>query len=177
MIGNFKPKPRESWKSQCIVTKPDEAYNEFLRHKGAFIDCREIDDKCYYQVYRTSMTTKEETEAVIYQQILELEAIELHKMKTIIESKKGICLDLKTDCISCIFPNNTFPFELYNDSTNIKGYYFDKSCKVPRYKLEDSDSRLKDSKLKGYKRVEQYKMNLLMWNVIKDVSDNDFTPE
>jgi hypothetical protein len=38
MIGNFKPKPRESWKSQLITTDPNEAFYYYLQFKGAFID-------------------------------------------------------------------------------------------------------------------------------------------
>ena len=174
MIGNFKPKPRESWRSRCIVETANEAYNYFLNYKGAFIDYRQIANKDYYQVYETSMTTKEETEAVIYQQILESEAIELHKMKTLIEANNGICLDLNTDCISCIFPNNVFPFELENE--NIKGYYYDKEKKFHKYKLEEKKTRLECPKLANYKRNDKYDHKAQPWNIINDVENNDFTP-
>ena len=42
------------------------------------------------------------TEKPIYDQILDLEAIVLHKLATLIESKGGQILDLNTDCASCI---------------------------------------------------------------------------
>ena len=61
----------------------------------------------YYQLYSISTISKQETEAPIYNQIVELEAIELHKLKRIIESKGGLCLDLNTDCISCVFKKDT----------------------------------------------------------------------
>ena len=32
---------------------------------------------------------------------MDLEAIALHKLATLIESKNGIVLDLSTDCITC----------------------------------------------------------------------------
>ena len=43
--------------------------------------------------------------------VLEQEAIELHKLSKIIENNNGFILDLSTDCISCVFPNE-FPFQV-----------------------------------------------------------------
>ena len=57
------------------------------------------------------------TEKPIYDQILDLEAIVLHKLATLIESKGGQILDLNTDCASCIFNNDIFPCGL--DGNNI----------------------------------------------------------
>ena len=50
--------------------------------------------------------------------VLEQEAIELHKLFEIIESNNGFILDLSTDCIACVFPNE-FHFE-EDDKQNIK---------------------------------------------------------
>ena len=49
------------------------------------------------------MTEKDETESAIYNQILQSEAIELHKLGQIIKANGGTILDLNTDCISCVF--------------------------------------------------------------------------
>jgi hypothetical protein len=46
---------------------------------------------------------------------LDFEAIALHKLSNLIKSKGGIVLDLNTDCISCSFPNDVFPFELIDE--------------------------------------------------------------
>ena len=62
---------------------------------------------------------KTETEAPIYEQIMQLEAIELHKLKLIIESHSGNILDLCTDKIICNFPDNIFPFE-FDENYNSK---------------------------------------------------------
>ena len=75
-------------------------------------------------------------------QYMQLEAIELHKLKLIIESEGGVVLDLSTDCIICNFPEtNTLPFELEGD--NLKGYYFDDENKVNKYKIEHTNDRLR----------------------------------
>ena len=96
-----------------------------------------------------------ETEISIYDQILDLEAIALHKLSTLIKSKDGIVLDLNTDCISCTFPNDVFPFELINEK-NIEGYYYDDENKVPMYKLEKKNTRLQIERKAQYKRTDTY---------------------
>ena len=60
-------------------------------------------------------------------------------MKFIRECKANY---ISTDCISCVFPNN-FPFEKMPDNINIKGYYYDEKNKVPKYKFEIIEERLK----------------------------------
>ena len=67
--------------------------------------------------------------------ILDLEAIELKKLANIITEKKGIIIDLSTDCVSAIFPDNTQPFEL--DGVNLAEYYYDTNMEVPCYKIEE----------------------------------------
>ena len=66
-------------------------------------------------MYKELESTNIETEKPIYEQILDLEAIALHKLSTLINSKGGIVLDLNTVCISCSFANDVFPFELIDE--------------------------------------------------------------
>ena len=54
-----------------------------------------------------------ETERPLYDQIVQQEIIELHKLKTLIESKGGKVTDLNTDAITCTFSDNKLPFELH----------------------------------------------------------------
>ena len=72
MIGCFKPKMRENWRSLLITTNPNIAYTHFLNKNGCFIDTRHIGDHTYYQVYDRYFSNREESEAPIYNQILEL---------------------------------------------------------------------------------------------------------
>ena len=64
-----------------------------------------------------------------------MEAIELYKLSKIIKENVGTVLDLKTNCISCIFPNNEFPFKLI-DGLNLSDYYWDENKTLPKYKKE-----------------------------------------
>ena len=126
MIGQFKPKPRDNWQSIITTSDKNEAMNHLLKFKTSFLDCHHINFadeenpqfEDFYHVYKRTSVLKEETEAPIYNMILELEAIELHKLKTLVESHKGTVLDLNTDCVTCVFRNNKLPFELIKDSDN-----------------------------------------------------------
>ncbi|MEI7669711.1 MAG: HNH endonuclease signature motif containing protein, partial [Pseudomonadota bacterium] len=136
MIGCFKMKAREQWKSQQITdhlgeakfvqisTSANEALKKFIDLQGSVITTRCINNKKYYQVYNKYLSERDETEAIIYQQIVEVEAIELHKLTKIIEARGGQVLDLNTDCVSCCFKNNVFPFKMIDGSANIEGFFW-----------------------------------------------------
>ena len=137
-------KARDNWRSIITTSDKNEAMNHLLKFKTSFLDHHHInmaDDENpryedFYHVYKKTAVMKEETETPIYNMILELEAIELHKLKTLVEHHKGRVLDLNTDCVSCCFKSNKLPFETIPDSDNINGYYFDTECKFPKYKIE-----------------------------------------
>jgi hypothetical protein len=138
LIGGFKPFVDRNikWKSICITSKSTEAYEFYLKCDGCFIKTIQTEKgEIYYHVFKKCIKTNIETEQPIYDQILDIEAIELHKLSRIIEKNGGTCLDLKTDAITCIFENNEFPFELIDD-INLDGYYWDNKNKLPNIKLK-----------------------------------------
>ena len=73
---------------------------------------------------------------------------------TIVRSHGGIVLDLITDCVSCVFPNNVFPFQIMDDGSSIKDVCFDDKGEFPRYRLEDKNGRLKVQRLPGFNCTE-----------------------
>ena len=174
MIGCFKPKVRENWRSLLITTNPNAAYAHFLDKNGCFIDARHIGNKdkytTYYQVYDRYFSNREETEAPIYNQILEQEAIEVHKLIRLLESKGGVVLDVSTDCVSCVFETNESPFEL-EQGIFIKGYYDDEEQKNFKYRNEDKEGRLQVERMKAFIRTEQYYHSHKKFNIIQDNDD------
>ena len=175
MIGCFKPSIKENWKSLAITRSANEAYNQFLSLNGSFIQVHDIDNENFYQVFNTYMTERDETESAIYNQIVELEAIELHKLGQIIKANDGKILDLNTDSISCVFKGNDLPFDL-EDDVNVKGFYYDEAKTIAKYKIEHKDERLKISRLEKYKRSDMYIHAVQKWTLFEDVKDNDFAP-
>jgi 5-methylcytosine-specific restriction protein A len=174
MIGCFKPKERENWRSMLISKDPNECFYHYLHNDGCFVESREIDDETYYIVYNKYFTNKDETEAPIYNMILDMEAIQLKKLATRIESNKGTIIDLSTDCVSAVFPTNNQPFK--TDGVNLKDFFFDDKNVVHAYKLEEKESMLKHEQLPRYTRVDHVELQPVIWNVIPDATDNDFTP-
>ena len=174
MIGMFKPKERENWKSLLISSNASAAFYHYLKRNAAFIDSRDIGDVKYHQVYESYITNKLEAEAPIYNQVLDLEAIELHKLMTIVKDNKGTILDLNTDAVNCVFPHN-IPFTM-DEKNNIKGFYYDKEETQPRYKMEIKNERLKVQRLPGTKRNDYYDHITNTMEIINDVEDNNFEP-
>ena len=178
MIGCFNLKARENWSTLCITEDYNNAWAHYLENKSAFVNHRLINDKHYYQVYNKHYVDKQDTEAPIYNQILDLEAIEMHKLISLVRKNQGEVLDVSTDCISCVFKDNKLPFELDDDNINIKGFYFDKQHKFPRYKLEKKEPnyRLKVEILPKYIRSEKYEFTPHNFSIDNDVDTNDFKP-
>ncbi len=175
MIGCFKPSLKANQKSLAITRSLNEAYNQFLSLNVSFIRIHDIENENFYQVFNTYMTENDETESAIYNQIIELESIKLHKLGQIIKDNGGTILDLNTDCIRCVFKSNDLPFEL-EDEINVKGYYYDEAKTLPKYKIEHKQERLQVSRLARYKRSDMYTHTVHKLTLFEDVKDNDFSP-
>jgi hypothetical protein len=177
MIGNFKPNlnKRVNWRSLCITNNSSEAFTNFVKHDGAFIHSFNVDDKKYFHALKQGYKTNLETELPIYNQILQQEQIELYKLIKIVEANNGTVLDVNTDSVSCVFPDDKLPFTLLDD-INIKDYYWDNDNKIPKYKIEDK-GRLKTSRMANNIRTEKFINDMkYKWNITSDVDDNDFMP-
>jgi len=178
MIGNFKPNlnKREHWNSKTFTSNSCEAFNTFLKYKGCFIDVKTINDKKYYHTFEKTYNTNLENQSPIYNQILQQEQIELHKLSQLIKSHSGTILDYNTDAINCVFPDNKFPFKLVED-IQLNGHYWNKKDKVYKYKIEYNKDRLKVSKMQETIRTDIYKdMRYYNWKLTTDVEGNDFKP-
>ena len=173
MIGQFKQKNKEHWRSVCITPDVNNAFYHYLEKQGCFIDHLTVNETNYNIVYEKFTTTHEENEVPIYNMILELEAIELHKLTKIIESNNGKVLDLITDCVVCQFKDNVCPFTS-KDGLNLDGYEF--AIGVPKYKIENKEERLNVERMKSYMRSETFRHEKKQWQNIQDCSDNNFEP-
>ena len=98
MIGNFKPNVDKHviTNSVCVTGSYKEAMYQYIKYPNSIFKKIEVNGNVYYHVLNDTKNYKMETEAPIYEQIMQLEAIELHKLKLIIESKGGVVLDLST---------------------------------------------------------------------------------
>lgn len=148
-------------------------YNKFfVNNDKHFINSFTIDDNVYYHMFEDIDKINMETESPLYNQIIQIENIMMHELKTIIEQKGGNVVSINTDCCYCEFPGE-FPFKMAQDGINIEGYYFGDD--VYKYKLEIKDG-LVFERCKNFKRTKQYFHEKDVWNVHNDVEDNDFKP-
>ena len=136
MIGYFGVnKESISWKSLGITEDLCEAYHNFIEYNGCFIDAKKSNRTEFFHIFTQQNTVNIETEKVLYDFILDLEAMELHKLETIIKEKGGKILEYKTDCIRFSYDGD-FPFKLIDDK-NLDGYFYDEDTKLkPKYKME-----------------------------------------
>ena len=178
MIGNFKPNlnKREKWISKTFSSNSCDAFNTYLSYNGCFINVMNINNTRYYHTFEKVYNTNLENQSPIYNQILQQEQIELHKLEQLIKAHKGVILDYNTDAINCVFEGDKLPFELVDD-IQLNGHYWDKSNKVYKYKIEHNKERLKTSKMQQTLRTDIFKdMRYYTWNLTSDVEDNDFKP-
>jgi DNA polymerase III delta prime subunit len=177
MIGGFKPNTQKkvNWRSVHVTESKIEALQYSLQYEGSFMSSFVSNNKLFFHVFAPNKTTNIETERPLYDQIVQQEAMELHRLKTLVESKGGIVTDINTDAITCTFPNDKFPFDLI-DEKNINGYYWDELKTVPKYKLEPNAKRVKYPKLVHYMRFDNYTLHTEPWEITPDVPDNNFEP-
>jgi 5-methylcytosine-specific restriction endonuclease McrA len=176
MIGGFKPNTQKkvNWRSVHVTESKIEALQYSLQYEGSFMSSFVSNNKLFFHVFAPSKTTNIETERPLYDQIVQQEAMELHRLKTLVESKGGIVTDINTDAITCTFPNDKFPFDLI-DEKNLD-YYWDEFKTVPKYKLEPNAKRVKYPKLVHYMRFDNYTLHTEPWEITPDVPDNNFEP-
>ena len=112
MIGSLKPSEKQHFKTICIGKDIATIYYHYLNIKGSFIESFKIDDITYYHVFERYLIRSEESETPIYNQVIEMEIINLYEMYKLITQNKGEVLDLNTDCCVCTFENDLLPFNL-----------------------------------------------------------------
>ena len=91
--ANCLSNKRPNWSSLCITNNSNEAFTNYIKNNGAFIHSFNVDDKRYYHALKQGYKTNMENENPIYNQILQQEQIELHKLMMIVKNNNGTVLD------------------------------------------------------------------------------------
>jgi len=109
----------------------DEACAFYFKNKGQNV----IKAHDLYTVFFRETVQYQETEAPIYLQIMDMEALELHKLGSIVGLDKVTYL--KTDCVYC------------TKKVDITGYFWDTEGKEPKYQVEE---------------ISSFPFNVMAWN-------------
>ncbi|NQX03173.1 HNH endonuclease, partial [bacterium] len=166
MIGCFARNTSKNQISSILTVTNDsqEAFEYYYKYDGDFVEIQNINDDNYFIVYKYNSSMKMETESPIYNQIVQMEAIELHKLKNLVIQNGGEILDLNTDAITCGFDGDV------NNILNVK--YPDGSL---MYKTEVK-KRLEVQKMAKLTRTETYSNFNHKYKIFQDVEDNNFNP-
>ena len=110
-----------------------EASRELCRD-NVMVTSTDLEDMTLYSVIENKVIKKDDLCSPLYHQILAMEAIELHKLQTFIIKEGGTPLELNTDAILYSGPK-----------INIDGHFYDKECKVEKYRYDETSLLQVDS--------------------------------
>lgn len=166
MIGCFMMNTSKNSISTLLHVCKDskEAFSYYYNYNGSLVNNFEVNNENYFSVYKTNDSMKIETESPIYNQIVQLEAIELHKLTLLIKDNNGEVLDLNTDAVTCGYDGDIKKI--------VCTKYPDGSL---MYKTEKK-KRLEKPKMSKLLRTNTYSNYDHQYNIYNDVEDNDFKP-
>ena len=121
-----------------------------------------------YAMKKIENVVKDEDMKPLYLHVLDIEAVELHKICEYVKENGGKVVELNTDCVT------------YEKSTRIPidTFFWDDDKKVPKLRYEDTPHLLKKEAMKNFERTDKYKLewnNDEDWNktTINEVSEED----
>ena len=132
--------------------------------KSVFIRNHTLDNKeILYEGIESQNIISEATTYPIYAMILQMEAMELHKLETNIKNYGGIILDRNTDAIRYAAKNEM----------DITQYFWDAESKVSKYQTEKSKP-LEIEQMSNFCRnpTLDLKQFILNWNIIYDYENS-----
>lgn len=128
----------------------------------------------FYQVLTNHKTSSYETELPIYNQILDLEVIELHKLYTKLVANGYPIIEFNTDAIAVYTKSQLEDAKTLEQIVNTE--FWDAAKTLPKFKFEKKETLLKCSRMKSFKNREKFTNIKKMWNITEDVKNDDFTP-
>lgn len=172
LIGCFNINEVKHMKT-FFTTNYRQACTEFMKNKANTAFIQQLNGTNVYEVQTHEEFEKQLYDCVLYNVILELEAIEMHKLKSIIESNGGVCTFINTDCCEFYMKNKKIN---KNEPIDINEYFWDNNKTVPKYKYE-----IKVQQPKYMERMKNFKCNdkftlpqKCNWNVFEDPKHDNF---
>jgi 5-methylcytosine-specific restriction endonuclease McrA/ABC-type dipeptide/oligopeptide/nickel transport system ATPase subunit len=143
------------------------ASTKYMETQNNDMFIQEVDtDSHLYEVRTSTQHQLDLVNNAIYHLILDIEAVELHTMKTRIEQAGGHVTYLNTDCCECWFDDNTV--------MKIDQYFWDDAKKLQKYKYECRVAPPTVEAMKKFKRDETYSFTKPAWKVVPDPQGKTF---
>lgn len=135
----------------------DEEVVDFKNQKG------------FYEIIFEKSRQCEDSTVPIFNQILDLEAIELYKITSLLQKYNGRMLKINTDHSLAEFQRERDIEECKREAMT---FFWDENKKVPKYKIDNKVSP-KNSRTNVNTNLENYKCHV--YNTITDPQSNDFS--
>ena len=167
MIGLFNKMSVEVNK-MFYTTSFTQASTQYKMNSSSkqFMEKIRIDDMDVYKLTKTEKITSDYFANCIYHLIVDIEAMELHKLKTIIERNNGHVTFLNTDCCECWFNND--------QELDLSKYFWDNDKTILKYKYENKDDPPQYERKKQFKHTQIFKVEEHQWSVMKDPEHDNF---
>ena len=182
-IGSFGGKVNTSANILLTESLPQSAYikwttQEYQKDDGSSQICTVVpigkEDSPDFYAVKTSMTRpREEGFVPIYNQILDIEAMELYKIKTLLKKQNGKMVYLNTDNAIALFKDEKSIDKLRNEMVK---HFWDDEKKAAKYKEESDLIKKAECGEVANKEIKQYSCHVQYRNKIQDPGNNDFVP-
>lgn len=152
-----------------FTTSLEEASYNYVKYNDSVYKVDELPDgQKLYEIKNYKREVQNESSVPIFNQILDLEAIELHKSyKLVKQIPQTELVYLNTDQVVFYFEN---PKEKVKLNDIIKSSFWAEG--IPKYKLE---SKIKHcNEIIKTPSTETYQLSKKEWNIINDIGTNDF---
>ena len=149
LIGTFGITSRTSARTKFSLDHYEAStwWGEKETKSDVFIKNIQLDNgEILYEGTFTEPVEMEATKYPLYKQILEMEAVELHKLETLIIKKGGVVLDRNTDAIRYSSEKEIIINQFWDDKKTIKKY----DTEEPRALENETLPRLQRTKILDY---------------------------
>ncbi len=125
-------------------------------------------DNGFFKIMTSDKFDSDYYSNIIYNLIVSVETIEMHKLFKLIKNHGGHPTHLNTDCIECWF-NEDKPIDL-------SVFFWDKAKTIPKYKYEEKEEPPEYERMKNYKRMDKFYLNSEQekWTIMEDNENDDF---
>lgn len=145
-----------------------QASSRFLQtsDKEMFITTTKFNNEEVFKVITSEKLESDYFTNVLYKLVVDMETVELHQLKSLVENNNGHVTQVNTDCVECWF-NNDEPIDLNK-------YFWDKAGTIQKYKFETKDEPPERERMKNFTYENTYHFDTHEWNTIDDPMHDNF---
>lgn len=160
-------------------THPDVRYfiNKYSSEK--LVEEPEYEDRHLYLAYKKEEISREATEVLLYNYIIDMESMELYKLSRLIQKKGGRVVWVNTDCVGYQRTDGEEDEngKLVDKAYDLSSHMWDPdTTDTPKYHVENKGDGAPDLFSRGVGDVtETFTFTPHKWDMIKDPGTNDFS--